>query len=113
MKANELMVGDWVLNRKKFSEVKPIRLTQVDFCLWKADGIYAKDYLDCDPIPLTPEILEKNGWTLWEIEGEYKGVISIYGREAPFGVFDGIEINFVHQLQHALRLCGINKTIEL
>jgi hypothetical protein len=33
--------------------------------------------------------------------------------KAPFTVFDGIEINYVHDLQHALRLCGIEKEIEL
>jgi hypothetical protein len=59
------------------------------------------------------EILEKNGWSLWEIEGEYKQMdfIPIYGRKAPFSVFDGIEINYVHELQHALRLCKIEEEI--
>lgn len=99
MKAEDLMTGDWILYGGK-----PVQVLQL------SEG---KDYKHISPIPITPEILEKNGWALWEIEGEYKGVISIYGREAPFGVFDGIEINFVHQLQHALRLCGIDKTIEL
>lgn len=46
MKAKELMIGDWVL----FGE-KPVRVLQL------SEG---KDYKYINPIPLTPEILEKN-----------------------------------------------------
>lgn len=139
MKANELMIGDWVLNRKKFTDVKPIRLTQVDFCLWKADGTYAKDYIECDPIPLTPEILEKNGFAYNANTADYEFKISAGDGTTRVGLTcrdcgywdlriwviskfmddEDIEITIssralkVHELQHALRLCGIKKEIEL
>ena len=74
------------------------------------------------PIPITPEILEANGWQRNE-EDEYmayygdptsgiahtKGTCH-YRLEAP-------EVSavcyFVHQLQHALRLAGVEKDIVM
>ncbi len=74
-------------------------------------------------IPLTPEILEKNGFR----NGCYVG--GYYSPDCPFRVFtkrggkcgfttlfdDEIHFSciFVHQLQHALRLYGIEKEIVL
>lgn len=115
MKANELMIGDWVQHKGKPIQVEEI----LDYAInpdWAGAEIDSEIILeDISPIPLTPEILEKNGWSLWEIEGEYRcaGASTLYGTKAPFSVFDNICINFVHELQHALRLCGIEKTIEL
>ena len=83
-------------------------------------GIWC-DHLD--PIPLTPEILEKNGFR----KGCYIG--GYYSSDCPFRVFtkkDGkcgfttlfddeiyFSCIFVHELQNALRLCGIEKEIVL
>lgn len=83
-------------------------------------GIWC-EYLD--PIPLTPEILEKNGFR----HGCYVG--GYYSPDCPFRVFtktegtcgfttlfdDEIHFSciFVHQLQNALFLCGIEKEITI
>lgn len=78
-------------------------------------------------IELTPEILEKNGFVLKEDEKGAYGVniAPYYTRDdVPFEVFcdgepfaiwfkDPINIKYVHQLQHALHLCGIEKEIVL
>lgn len=100
------------------------------------DGGIWCEYLD--PLPLTPEILEKNRFecnsntkTFYRIlSNEPKLVVEVrlwdkdtnvrIGKQCD-GTFrvgydwyiNGMEIHFVHQLQHALRLCGIDKTIEL
>lgn len=77
---------------------------------------------DIHPIPITPEMLEANGWQRNE-EDEYmeyygdptsgiahtKGTYR-YQLEAP-GV--SIVCYFVHKLQHALRLAGVDKEINL
>lgn len=87
------------------------------------------------PIPLTPEILEKNGFVKYnevsdtppydqDEEGNmyysYNGEQKFWGWWQPNNVYlipvnamVDLEIKFVHQLQHALRLCGINKEITI
>lgn len=114
MKAKDLMVGDIVaLFGDKYAKVDCIGNVEVYLTDYVNECNWQTTYEHIKPIPLTPEILEKNGWALWEIEGEYrqKDAFAIYGRKAPFTVFDGIEINYVHELQHALRLCRIEKEI--
>lgn len=77
------------------------------------DGGIWLDYLD--PIPLTAEILEKNfpeptdGLTWFPEEGGFNCHTYVPKCEInAFGLF-----KYVHQLQNALRMCGIKKTIEL
>ena len=87
-----------------------------------------------EPIPITPEILEKNGFTQCEPQGynlyvkdkngaglynilwqgeSYNYDLEIAAYAYPFGEFNKRNIKYVHQLQHALRLCGIEKEIVL
>ena len=134
MKANELMIGDWVL-----AEGKPVQVTNISVLggdiirvinpFMSYDTMYAsnivalskgaKDINMIEPIPLTLEILEKNGWCLDEIDGSYRHYDNgfwIGGRNAPFGIMVSNlyqDINYVHELQHLLKLCGINKEIVL
>ena len=92
------------------------------------------EYLE--PIPLTPEILEKNGFkpyipenhleTVYACQDVSKSVANELYALWPYqdGSFylllrvDGkdmvrMNVHYVHQLQHALRLCGINHEIIL
>lgn len=89
-----------------------------------------------EPIPLTPEILKKNGFkpyipenhleTVYACQDVSKAVANeLYAlwthQDGSFYLLlrvDGkdmvrMDVHYVHQLQHALRLCGIDKTIEL
>ena len=79
---------------------------------------------DIKPIPLTTQILEKNGFrkeSYIEVVGgldtyylgEEIGSFRIHRLQKGYYQFGLAKINFVHQLQHALRLCGINKEIEI
>ena len=124
MNSEELMVGDWVLYGKK-----PVRILQL------SEG---KDYKEIRPIPLTQEILEKNGFyyckrtggcylyttisygnwdaevVLFDVNSEYRNNQLHIGSPDDSDTFLHLmECNYVHELQHALRLCGIDKTIEL
>ena len=119
MKANELkvtdlMVGDWVYitehpMRKEAKQVKPEH--------------FLRSLVIFEPIPLTPEILEKNGLSndyygsyfkedehmLLEISTS-EDCISWTINTHEYGI---LKLEYVHELQHALRLCGINKEIVI
>ncbi len=138
MKANELMVGDFIrtIFPQKIIKVKEIKQS----CVYTDDNGY--EYNEIEPIPLTPEILEKNDFkkdAFTNLSPDYyfgndeysicvnlnstcdkSKSIWIEKRSSRFTV--SIEESrhsldkkplYVHQLQHALRLCGIEKTIEL
>ena len=127
MKAKDLMIGDWVYN--PFTR-KNLRMTfgrDIDL----AEG------LCLEPIPLTAEILEKNGFSKYDFEhiaGHHKwswwrdtgSLVSLWCRNLVDDPGDGwmvrIEspdatccrrVDSVHELQHVLRLCGIEKEINL
>lgn len=65
------------------------------------------------PIPLTPEILEKNGWE-WDRQDFVIGALVLYP-EADYFVFDGfgLKLKYVHQLQHLLFGLGIDFDFNL
>ncbi len=129
MKCEELMVGDWV---RVIPYKKNGRIYRIDDTYGKGNeyvGVIDGDF-DIgllEPIPLTPEILEKNGFVKqgfpgWEIytedflilwRNDYPDVLEIRSLNAAYGSFRRSHISYVHELQHALRLCRINKTIEL
>lgn len=115
MKATDLMIGDWVLYGDK--SVRVLQLSENSKYDW------------VKPIPITPEILEKNGfcfvkssdmdsvWNGWWI---YKGLelgTCCLDREGNWPcciniVDSNIECKYVHQLQHALRLCELDELAD-
>ena len=136
MNVDELMIGDWVY-RVDFKEPIPVRILGLEVVNYDTHPMqYVADvfcpkhnnnvglYMDeiC-PIPLTAEILKKNGFE--KVNGEYQDVfyccdgldLLIDDRLEPwcytlYGVLE-LPIRYVHILQHAMRLAGIEKTIEL
>lgn len=73
-------------------------------------GAWVKDIV---PIPLTPEILEKNGWE-WDDQDFRLGALDLFPVENYF-VLDGFcnkKLKYVHQLQHLLGL-GIDSEIKI
>ena len=137
MKANELMIGDWVTFKDcQHENPMPIKIIAIGFqadeeddCLVQINGDRACDIITIDDeivgIPLTAEILEKNGFEptlapgerVWKdnsqevwLDNEGKN----YWANIKNGefYFEGY-IEYIHELQHALRLCGIEKEIEL
>lgn len=152
MKANELkvtdlMVGDWVICYHP-SRLKSFEKVSVGLLHTMQEQEYSHIKEDCplfrivEPVPLTPEILEKNGFDVvrgnrimrpqvsdkctlrigdwmkeirvemqnWGKTEERKWFIEI----CNFGSLRlKLYIGYVHELQHALRLCKIEKEIVL
>ena len=80
---------------------------------------------DLKPIPLTPEILEKNGWKKQKRGNGYVG-FSFKRNKFPTIHFQGIELlyvnvpsissiflRYVHDLQHLLFGLGLDSNIKL
>lgn len=134
MKASELMIGDWVMSTHP-AVPRPIKVTEIGGGnVGYKYGVIQLWFIE--PIPLTPEILEKNGFSVKE-EGEthtiyvrvdensiisfafYKeticGVDTLL--ECELGFAGGLNrihhchIKYVHELQHALRLTGAEKEV--
>ena len=127
MERNELMVGDWVYRPDCHDKVKEIR----------ENGIIGEDsfrgligFSELKPIPLTTEILEKNGFDIsdpevkqyhFEEDGQryHFSLRQMYNKDNKpdgysFFAFSVLTIiDYVHQLQLAFKLCGIDKEIVL
>ena len=137
MRIEVLSIGDWVVVKlakwgyDSPEETEPMRIRCIDNSDRKraytdlefGGGQYSTSahIEDLRPIPHTPEILEKNGF----VKAELATVIEWYHwRDIFIGFKDGLiytSINgreiwgmrHVHQLQHTLRLAGIDKEIEV
>ena len=128
MKVTDLMLGDWVL-----CDGKPYQVAEISaglLCIDAERELFANPE-DVKPIPLTPEILEKNGWKVYpaitflrfndRYELEYDcecHTLEIFAtaedrEKLAKSIFLSYNIQFVHELQHALRDCGIEKEIVL
>lgn len=120
IRCRDLMVGDWVANRNG----SPMQIVAVD-----EDNAYAcegneerpwifgdDEGYEPEPIELTPKILEKNGWwfdteDMWRHDEVDFGIESWKGRFKCYDISQ-IKLDLVHQLQHALRLCGLNELAD-
>lgn len=142
MKSNELQIGDWVNVTSKFVSVCEngaatsntisnieTRAAKVNFLTNKeifTDASTIREFL-LEPIPLTAEILEKNGWNelSWKDVKYHTGLTTAYKRDDytiqigynelinMYDIFNGfVSFKTVHQLQHALRLCGLNELAD-
>ena len=138
MKATDLMIGDYVryIGTETFGDMKNGDIVKVDalqgnyICV--GDGWAYGDMFE--PIPLTLEILQKNGFktdgeAIWASfcpeDNEFALEISEpnyydenYGEREYWWTINACEysiipLRYVHELQHALKLCGIDKNIEL
>lgn len=123
MKAEELMVGDWVLLFDK-TPVKVDCIGNAEAYLTEPRGQHDLDwrvnYEHIKPIHITPEILEKNGFKDmgfyseckigdWRVLCDTKNVAILHREHCNIDT----PVEYIHDLQHALRLCRIDKEIEL
>ena len=123
MKANELMIGDIVQFNgspyiiEEISKKGWIHMTDpVHNLRVPMSSDYILDFIE--GFPLTEELLQRHfpdpDDITWFPLDEPSGVFNIYWEHPTFG--DGelrLNIRYVHELQHALRLCGIEKDIKL
>lgn len=136
MEAKELMIGDWVLYKGEPYQIRQLGVYGENrdgedypaVCIGKPIGIgLIIERNEIEPIPLTPEILEKNGFVKSKygemILDDELGTSEIYIVLEP--TYDEeyywwrvnneliAKIKSIHGLQHVLRLCNIEKEIEL
>lgn len=125
--ASDLMIGDYVVNtefgKNKIDKIETLEPRRV----WLKRG---KTYVPIEfiePIPLTTEILEKNGFVKdenddnmyywnWSVIDDCMSYDKETSKVRIFSV-SGLTfvkiLQYVHELQHALRLCEIKKEIVL
>ena len=142
MEANELMIGDWVYDTilQGYTRVKVLTARGIQGDIH--DNIWDEETFA--PIPITDEILEKNGFKFdgsgqrsmmliskpYFSEGiRYNIYVGLKKKTIEVFVAHPVEKSpnwrksnkvylevcgcFVHELQRALKLCGINKEIVL
>lgn len=133
MKANELMLGDWVQGYlpDTYSQVVGIE-NEYRIDVYSGNVFMRLSIDDLKPIPITPEILKQNGFGY--VEQDKLGNLShYYLGEKHFCEDMGLHIGtdnkgnywlnypwyeiyglcYVHELQHALRMCHIIMEIKL
>lgn len=143
MKESELMKFDWVMFDEENYEPYEIERVYMQVDHFNCGTVYGKtnrqsngtyiahceeesmyssrEYSKVMPIPITPEILEKNGWKLdEEMSGDDPCFVLDLSDEDPnwmrnlywandvlyLGDYHYCDCFFVHHLQHALRLLG-------
>ena len=135
MEAKELMTGDWVAIKRTPSYEYPYKICSInnysilgeDYADWiELEAGEEINLEDIKPIPITAEILEKNGFEhriidcaefYYIAEDYYDITISEWSDSIWLVRYDCTEMNtpheqitssYVHQLQNFLRLCGLN-----
>lgn len=140
MISEELMVGDWVdCSTKKienltigdepilssvYSKILGINCTNYVFLIETEGKRRFVSENQIKKIKLTEEILYKNGFPkdnigfgYFEEDKDLRLELSIIGTQIWWTIGDNeyrlLRLQYVHELQHALRLCGIEKEIVL
>lgn len=114
MKASELQIGDFVKVKPSgmIIKVAAVHQKKIGYHVVQNRLEWARFDL-LEPIPLTAEILEKNGFVndtdeplnYVDISCGFFDISICYNCD----YIEELTIRYVHQLQHALRLCGIKK----
>lgn len=134
MKASDLQLGDWVQGYLQDTYAKIYGIfNEVRLAITTKDTKYVElSVEDLQPIPITPEILKQNGFGY--IEHDKLGNLSHYylgerwyckNMDLHIGTdnkgnywlnypwYNIHGLCYVHELQHALRMCHIIMEIEL
>lgn len=134
METNRLMIGDWVLHDGEPYQIRQLGIYGENrdgedypaVCVGKPKGIgLIVERNEIEPIPLTSEILENLGFEFKQQNSLELAILKMRNRNPItleyIGWSDGrwaihehrLIVKYVHELQHALILCGIDKEIEL
>lgn len=143
MNAEELMIGDWVCYRGTNIQVTSLydRNKSNEIGWGENESTWVRGWC-IEPIPITQQILENNGFKLvdghtshWKIDGNGYDDIQISGVPDPkhhavltlnahktshtgyghgfYRFICDMDIQYVHELQHIMRICNIGKEIRL
>lgn len=131
--AGDLMVGDWIqcpTIQEKYAKITEIYLTldaePKRMVSLNSYGLrYCVPIDEIEPIPFTKDLLKKNA-VYSEKEDNYSIDILTFetdGDEIEMGItyiglhgdlfYSIIDIKYVHELQHALKVCHINKEVTI
>ena len=132
LKISDLSVGDWVRYKGEPSRVLDcgmlvVSATSISFeprlaVKAKYDIFDSVNIEKIEPIPITAEILEKNEIHRTYNDDEYAifrgdGLWAIKYSDGDWELSTPpvcrVDIKYIHQLQHALRLAGVDKEINL
>lgn len=131
LNCKSLMIGDWVMFPNSIEKVQEVAYVEgKGYCAsFAASATLFPIPIDkLKPISLTPEILEKNGfieinddkkWYKMKLleENDFVGLEKLEDNYWMFGavvfpnLINQLFFKYVHELQHALKLCGIEKNI--
>ena len=127
MKVSDIMIGDFVYNPQqelcKICEIQGIGIPYVTTDNYAHDDgtFYQYAVSEIEPIPLTAEILEKNGFKRCNQEFALKTwtndtvdfiLVEVMEEEHTWRVENTLaSLCHVHEFQHMLRLCGIDKEV--
>jgi len=139
MKPTDLMVDDWVKWKDKYVQIATISgivysfgHIDVEIAHCGSGFVERHDLKSISPIPLTSEILERNGFettpSSWEMEINDIVIVIVKIQDEyllsisePYcdGItkgykwtFHDLTISYVHQLQHAFRVCGLTELAD-
>lgn len=129
IKIGDLSVGDWLQDKNgKYAQILGIENWSDGYVLnVRINGvdIGCVPLLAAHPIPLTPKILEKNGFEelkdkSWvghnhhcHIQQHGSSWTLLANKRGFYRTIRFESLVFVHELQHALRLAGVEKEIEV
>lgn len=116
-----LELGDWVCEKSNASQrlSPPMYVVGIyeDTTYLRIDpeqgDPFEVDLKDIAPIPISGDMLEKNGLTEHFCAFESKDGISLIFKNKEDGCNQHIPVKYVHELQHFMRLHGINKDVQL
>ena len=122
MKQTDLMIGDWVRIKGHLDYDKVQEIARDENMQWyisfACSATLFRAY-EFEPVLLTPEILEKNGWERNGIfmekridKNTHLSWTDICGSVLSQGNYYMCDCNYVHTLQHALRLCGFDELAD-
>lgn len=141
MKTTELMIGDWVIGSIG-DRGRVVAIDDEDEYKTHHGSVrieYSEDYAGngewadkISPIPLTAEILEKNGFkgeVYMTLDLDESSYLEFYGFEHRLRkIWNGVDewnnhsasrditfqcqCYYVHELQHALRMCGLDELAD-
>ena len=114
MKREELMINDIVFDYTK----TPVKVCAVgqDIVVKNSFGVGSLEPNELSPIPLTEEILVKNGFVKtwngdWQLK-EYSTII--ISKDYYVEIFERtIRIDYVHELQHILHSACVEKELVI
>lgn len=123
LKISDLSVGDWV--RYETMPTKVMTINGFDSVVRgkASNGNIVIAHIDCfEPIPITAEILVKNrihktyeddNYAIFRGDGLWAVKYSDGDWELSIPPVGHVDIRYIHQLQHALRLAGVDQEITL